>query len=84
MPPSLMMGEHCWRYIRCIHAITVDLTTPGIMILLCDFTLDIIVFFVGGLWSCLIDNIPLAMYYIRNITFSRLQYNLFDVLATIC
>ena len=73
------MGEHCWRYIRCIHTETVDPTTPGIMILPCDYALDIIVFFVVGLWSCLIDNIPLVMHYIRNITIYRLHYNLFYV-----
>ena len=33
--------------LRCIHAETVDLTTSGIMILPCDYVLDIIVFSVG-------------------------------------
>ena len=34
------------------------------MILSCDYAFDIIVFSIGGLWSCLIDNIPLIMFYI--------------------
>ena len=46
-----MMGEHCWRYLTCIHAESVDLTTQEIMILSCDYALDIIVFFVGGLFN---------------------------------
>ena len=43
-----------------------DLTTSRIMTLPCDYALNILVFSVGGLCSCLIDNIPWVMYYYRN------------------
>ena len=58
-----MMGEQCCHYLRCIDVETVDLITAGIMILPCNYTLDIIVFSVDDCdpalytilhWSCII------------------------------
>ena len=73
-----------WHYLRYIHAETVDPTTLGIRILPCDYALDIIVLFVGGLWSCLIDIFHWPCIILGTLQFSRLHYKLFDVLLYWC
>ena len=48
-----------------------------IVVYMPNIALDIVVFAVNGLWSCLIDNILLGVYYVRNIIFSPLASSLF-------
>ena len=48
-----------------------------IVVYMPNFALDIVLFAVNGLWSCLIDNILLGVYYVRNIIFSPLASSLF-------
>ena len=53
-----------------------------IVVYMTNYALDIVLFAVNGLWSCLIDNILLGVYYVRNIIFSPLASSLFLYLCT--